>query len=807
MATRRSSRLAAESEERGRAERPSGSRAVPASARVRRAPGPRAALAPRTATSALRRPLRTLGGHGAGAAGGSRSEAPAGIQERSPADTLRDGGDKLTLFSPQGGGGAGASLGLGGRSDEFRLSGDRSALRSDAAATPAWSGGRPSGAGDGVTGEKSIDSDAGELLSPQLLHDPLRARLLGFSTDGSPQAGGRDPRDQRIEELEARVAQLSRAGAASDGPSRKRAREEPDEDGAALGDAAAAAASRIRVLERQLEESEVRRRHDAERYQLKLNSAQGSIEKLEKKLKFVEDSEKADAEERSRLESQLLEVKHRARKEVLAAQSAERESRDRLAEAMQQLNELKQMGKQTEKMSSVAVAGAGEEAARLREQVTSLQEKLTDALRQAAEVPLLQAKLATQASASTPGGGTEGIGDLRREVNKLRGRVAEAQRAERRAVAEVRRLQKLQQNSELTGERLRAAEERVAEYESASRELARLRGETEAQRETTMLWVEDLRRALGTDLAAALPNGDATGKPDKGAAGKDGSGGGDDGEQADDEWVTRFFRGVCDIVYDLRRERAVVLDTSGKAESKASTATRKATEALKRVVELQREVDEAEERRALAEEARTRAERRVQFLTRERDSLNKLVESYDSNSWGTGAPAGGGDDAGADASAAQLAQLRESVSVKEARIAQVEESLASARERIRELEGKASSLTPNAVHARAKQRIAALEKRADALSTENGRLSEALSKAEKECAYLEARVGRGDFNRSTTKVLHLSMNPAKAAMREKEDKVRALPSLRRRRLVHVLTPATRNAAFLCTARGADRLAP
>ena len=47
----------------------------------------------------------------------------------------------------------------------------------------------------------------------------------------------------------------------------------------------------------------------------------------------------------------------------------------------------------------------------------------------------------------------------------------------------------------------------------------------------------------------------------------------------------------------------------------------------------------------------------------------------------------------------------------------------------------------------------------------------ALSKAEKDAAYLEAQVARGDFRRSTTKVLHLAANPARQAATDKAAEV------------------------------------
>jgi len=84
---------------------------------------------------------------------------------------------------------------------------------------------------------------------------------------------------------------------------------------------------------------------------------------------------------------------------------------------------------------------------------------------------------------------------------------------------------------------------------------------------------------------------------------------------------------------------------------------------------------------------------------------------------------------------------------------------------------EATAATPNAVHARAKARIASLQEQVKALQAKNQSLTTALTKAERDAAYLEAQVGRGDFKRSTTKVLHLSMNPTRTALANKRTEV------------------------------------
>ena len=56
---------------------------------------------------------------------------------------------------------------------------------------------------------------------------------------------------------------------------------------------------------------------------------------------------------------------------------------------------------------------------------------------------------------------------------------------------------------------------------------------------------------------------------------------------------------------------------------------------------------------------------------------------------------------------------------------------------------------------------------------EKATVSKALDARDAEVASLEAQVGRGAFNKSTTKVLHLVTNPARTAMISKAEQEKA----------------------------------
>lgn len=73
-----------------------------------------------------------------------------------------------------------------------------------------------------------------------------------------------------------------------------------------------------------------------------------------------------------------------------------------------------------------------------------------------------------------------------------------------------------------------------------------------------------------------------------------------------------------------------------------------------------------------------------------------------------------------------------------------------------------------------------LEKKLGNTQQENARLTKLLEKAEKEIAVFENRLGRGEFNAETTKVVHLSVNPTSetlssqlSALRQENESLRS----------------------------------
>lgn len=97
----------------------------------------------------------------------------------------------------------------------------------------------------------------------------------------------------------------------------------------------------------------------------------------------------------------------------------------------------------------------------------------------------------------------------------------------------------------------------------------------------------------------------------------------------------------------------------------------------------------------------------------------------------------------------------------------------------------------------------AMENKIKVLQTEKRRLEKLLGEAERDAALLEAKLGTGDFNRRTTKVLHFSMNPEKKAKQElaqsKVDRLAHENALLKERLAEVeQVLADRAARTQCT---------
>ncbi|KAJ8554677.1 hypothetical protein ON010_g9807 [Phytophthora cinnamomi] len=101
------------------------------------------------------------------------------------------------------------------------------------------------------------------------------------------------------------------------------------------------------------------------------------------------------------------------------------------------------------------------------------------------------------------------------------------------------------------------------------------------------------------------------------------------------------------------------------------------------------------------------------------------------------------------------------------RVALLESSLKQSQELIKGLESTQKAMATPAAVKKYEARIDRLEKELADAKQENGNLTKHLEKAEMELAIFEKRLGRGEFNVETTKIVHLAVNPTRELLQSK----------------------------------------
>ncbi|KAG7402311.1 Mitotic spindle assembly checkpoint protein MAD1 [Phytophthora boehmeriae] len=101
------------------------------------------------------------------------------------------------------------------------------------------------------------------------------------------------------------------------------------------------------------------------------------------------------------------------------------------------------------------------------------------------------------------------------------------------------------------------------------------------------------------------------------------------------------------------------------------------------------------------------------------------------------------------------------------RVALLESSLKQSQELIKGMESTQKAMATPAAIKKYEARIERLEKALADSKQENGKLSKHLEKAEMELAIFEKRLGRGEFNVETTKIVHLAVNPTQEMLKSK----------------------------------------
>ena len=228
---------------------------------------------------------------------------------------------------------------------------------------------------------------------------------------------------------------------------------------------------------------------------------------------------------------------------------------------------------------------------------------------------------------------------------------------------------------------------------------------------------------------------------------------------------------VADRVVRLERELAQAIAKDGEMAARcAATASELCTE-RSRVGEMEAELVTARAKLADAAAVSARASNRAELLARERDGLNRVIASYETelaNNRGANNNTGNTGAGGSDVRPGSIAPTGFHRSPDDVRAEEATKAIAALTARIGELETElaaAAAARAGDVDARA----AAL-KAAHELRVEVGELRRANEGAAREIAALEARVGRGEYDASTTKILHFKDNPAAIANEAKAEK-------------------------------------
>lgn len=213
--------------------------------------------------------------------------------------------------------------------------------------------------------------------------------------------------------------------------------------------------------------------------------------------------------------------------------------------------------------------------------------------------------------------------------------------------------------------------------------------------------------------------------------------------------TTALGRAVAEVAAAwsaMQDEGKAAAGALGTLRVKLARAERGASEAEARAAALEGEVAQADAARITAVTSAAAAERRVASLQREVASLEALVSSLQSRSRGK---AGAEDD--------QAVQ-------------HLKEQLEAARAELASSAAATSDMAPAAAVSQLQSQVASLKEQ---VAKSGKALDTALAgqeKLEAENAALRARVGRGEYDTATTKVLHLRANPAsQAAQKVKDD--------------------------------------
>lgn len=309
------------------------------------------------------------------------------------------------------------------------------------------------------------------------------------------------------------------------------------------------------------------------------------------------------------------------------------------------------------------------------------------------------AEAAAAAAAASSGTDSARVAELELELQVLRSAAA----ADAAEVATAKAVKARAESATTAEERAEAALARAARAEARVADTSKLQLAVEAHEAERRDWAEAVARVPGASSAADLAN----------------------------------------RVVSLERELTAAVGGAGEGAAALAAAT--AAAAAER-----RRADEADQARAAAKAAEAdavaalaRMERRLDLVDREKNSIARILKSYDEEAATKGAAAG----PGSQATHVRQKELEASLDAVHGRCAALEAELAAA------------------TAAAASERAAAAEQ-ARAAADATAAAAEARTRGdalEREVSALEARVGRGEYNPAETKILHFRANPAALA--------------------------------------------
>ena len=217
---------------------------------------------------------------------------------------------------------------------------------------------------------------------------------------------------------------------------------------------------------------------------------------------------------------------------------------------------------------------------------------------------------------------------------------------------------------------------------------------------------------------------------------------------------------LADRVVRLERELAQAIGRDGEHAARCAATDAELGVTRSRAAVAEAELATARAKLADAASAAARAKSRAELLARERDGLNRVIASYETELANNRGVVGG-----ADAGAGVGASVR---SPGDVRAEEAHRSLQAAHARMGELESELAAAT--AVRAGERDAVAAASRAAHELRVEVEELRRANEAGAREIAALEARVGRGEYDPTTTKILHFKDNPAAIANEAKAEK-------------------------------------